>query len=266
MDQKFGIKDLENVVIKAVTPFSFGERNIEAGEPVLYFDKIQVSQLDQGASLVAARGGKSNQAHVIWERQGDTTFQLTAGVLTEIGFGLLTNARILSSGIDDTILVPTTEILALDLDGKGTLSNLPSGRKPIFCFIYKNNIIQEKIAYTNLTLQTLSFGVSHAGDNVLVEYYFEYGDQATLYIIDKNRFNGVFSLEGKMNMKGDTDGLVNTVLVTIPKMKIVSNINLRLGELAVPLVSIFTIISLPQRTSYSESSVIEFIELNSSIT
>ena len=29
-----------------------------------------------------------NQSHVIWERPGDTTFQLTAGVLTEIGFGL----------------------------------------------------------------------------------------------------------------------------------------------------------------------------------
>lgn len=60
MDQKFGIKDLENIVIKAVTPFNFGERSIEAGEPVLYFDKIQLSQMTQGASMVAARGGKGN--------------------------------------------------------------------------------------------------------------------------------------------------------------------------------------------------------------
>jgi|LSQX01.1.fsa_nt_gb hypothetical protein len=88
MDQQFGIKDLENIVIKAVTPFKFGARSIAEGEPVLYFDKIQLSQLTQAMSLVVARGGKGNQSHVIWERPGDTTFQLTAGVLTEIGFGL----------------------------------------------------------------------------------------------------------------------------------------------------------------------------------
>lgn len=44
MDQQFGMKDLENIVIKAITPFNFGTRSIEAGEPVLYFDKIQLSQ------------------------------------------------------------------------------------------------------------------------------------------------------------------------------------------------------------------------------
>jgi hypothetical protein len=51
------------------------------------------------------------------------------------------------------------------------------------------------------------------------------------------------------------------MLVTIPKMKIISNINLRLGETASPAVSLFTIMALSQKTPYSESSVIEFIQL-----
>lgn len=261
MDQKFGVKDLENVVIKAVTPFNFGNRSVDAGEPVLYFDKVQMSQIDQSASAVVARGGKGNQSHVIWEKTNDVMFQLTTGVLTDIGFGLLINARVLTAGINDTLLVPKTEILALDIDGKGTLSHPPSGRKPIFCFIYKNKIIQEKVSYTDLTSQTLSFGANHAGDNVLVEYYFEYGSQTTLYILDKNRFTNYFTLEGKMELKGDTDGLTHTMLVNIPKIKIISNLNLRLGENAPPIISGFSIISVPQKTPYSDSSVIEFIEL-----
>lgn len=171
----------------------------------------------------------------------------------------------MSPGIDDTILVPKTEVLALDLDGEGELSQLPSGNKPIFCFIYRNGIIQEKVAYTTLVLQTIGFGVAHAGDNVVVEYYYEYGDSATLYIIDKNRFNGLFTLEAKMEMKGDTDGLSQTMLVTIPKMRILSSINLRLGETASPVVSVFTIMALSQKTPYSESSVIEFIQLQDDV-
>ena len=265
MDQQFGIKDLENIVIKAVTPFKFGARSIAEGEPVLYFDKIQLSQLTQAMSLVVARGGKGNQSHVIWERPGDTTFQLTAGVLTEIGFGLQSNARVMSNGTNDTILVPKTEILALNLSGNGQLSQTPSGRKPIFCFIYRNGVIQDKIAHTTLAAKTLGFGENHAGDNILVEYYYEYGDEATLYIIDRARFSGTFSLEAKMEIKGDTDGLSQTMLVTIPKMKIISNINLRLGETASPAVSLFTIMALSQKTPYSESSVIEFIQLTDDV-
>lgn len=188
-------------------------------------------------------------------------FQLTAGVLTEIGFGLLTNAKIMDNGIDDTILVPKTEILALDILGNGELTESPSGRKPIFCFIYKNGIIQEKIAHSGLSEKILSFGADHIGDNVLVEYYYEYGGQATLYIIDKNRFQGLFSLEAKMEIKGDTDGLSQTMLVSIPKMRMMSNLNLRLGQTANPVVSVFNIMALSQKTPYSESSVIEFIQL-----
>lgn len=266
MDQQFGIKDLTNVSIKAIAPFNFGDRSIEEGEPVLYFKNVQLAQIEQNATPIMARGGRGNQSHVVWERTNDTVFQMTAGVLTNYGFGLLSNARVLSSGVNDTILVPKTEILALDLAGEGILSQVPSGRKPIFCFTYKNNIIQEKLAYTTLVSKTIGFGVANAGENILVEYYYEYGSQTTLYILDKVRFNGVFSLEGKMELVGDTDGLRHTVLLTIPKMKIITNLNLRLGELATPVVSTFNILALPGKTPYSENSVIEFTELQDSIT
>lgn len=266
MDQRFGMKDLENIVIKAATPFNFGNRSVEAGEPVLYFDTIQLSQIDQDAMPVVARGGKENQAHIVWERVGDVMFQMTAGVMTEIGFGLLSNAKILNTGVNDTMLVPKTDVLTIDINGQGTLSYPPSERKPIFCFIYKNKIIHSKVVPTDLTSQTLSFGTEYIGENILVEYYFEYGDKTTLYIIGKDRFNGLFTLEGKMELKGDTDGQAHTMLVHIPKMRILTSMNLRLGENASPVVSGFRCLSIAQKTPYSDNSVIEFIELQESIT
>jgi len=40
IDQYFGHKELYEVVLRAKTPMQFGDRRIEADEPVLYFDDI----------------------------------------------------------------------------------------------------------------------------------------------------------------------------------------------------------------------------------
>lgn len=265
MDQKFGIKDLSHVSIKAITPFTLGERSVEEGEPVLYFETIQLASITQDATPIMARGGKGNYPLVIWENSGDVTFQLNAGILSQYGLSLLQNSRIILPPVDDTLLVPYSEVLSLDIAGKGVLTNLPSGRKPIFCFLYTNNLMQDKLAYVNLDVQTLSFGVAHAGDNIFVDYYYEYGSQTNLYMFDKQRLNGTFSLEGRMELKGEIDGLVHTMLVTIPKMKIISSLSFRLGESASPTMSTFRIIAIPTKTTYSTSSVIEFMELQDEI-
>ena len=39
-DQYFGTKELYEVVLKANTSMKMGPRNIEVGEPVLYFNNI----------------------------------------------------------------------------------------------------------------------------------------------------------------------------------------------------------------------------------
>jgi hypothetical protein len=40
LDQNFGHKDLYGVTLRAKTPMKFGDRYIEADEPVLYFDNL----------------------------------------------------------------------------------------------------------------------------------------------------------------------------------------------------------------------------------
>ena len=47
MDQYFGIKELYEVVLRAITPMRFGERYIESGEPVLYFENVMMSALSE---------------------------------------------------------------------------------------------------------------------------------------------------------------------------------------------------------------------------
>jgi hypothetical protein len=47
IDQYFGHKELYEVVLRAKNPMQFGNRYIEAEEPVLYFDNINMSLLTE---------------------------------------------------------------------------------------------------------------------------------------------------------------------------------------------------------------------------
>ena len=44
-DEYFGIKELYEVVLKAKAPMQFGERLLEIGEPVLYFEKVKMAYI-----------------------------------------------------------------------------------------------------------------------------------------------------------------------------------------------------------------------------
>ena len=52
--QEMGLKDLEHVVIKARDYITLGDRSYEPGEPILYFENIQIAVLSENTRLIAA--------------------------------------------------------------------------------------------------------------------------------------------------------------------------------------------------------------------
>ena len=65
--ENFGFKDLESVCLKSTYSIEIGNRTIEPGEVIAFFDKIQVAGLHELKEVVAARGGYNNIARVWWE-------------------------------------------------------------------------------------------------------------------------------------------------------------------------------------------------------
>ena len=96
LDQNFGHKELYEVVLRAKVPMKFGSRAIEADEPVLYFDSIQMSLLQESSKPIAARGGWDNLPRVIWEDRGEVQFSMVSGVMSSIGMSILLDAQVLS--------------------------------------------------------------------------------------------------------------------------------------------------------------------------
>jgi hypothetical protein len=79
--------------------------------------------------------------------------------------------------------------------------------------------------------------------------------------VQKERFNGLFTLEAKFYSKDENEGKNYTNILYMPKVRVVSNINLQLGERANPTVSTFNIIGLPETVGDTKNLIMEITRL-----
>ena len=277
LDQYFGVKELSEVVLKAHDPMRFGSRRLEAGEPVLYFEKVNMAVLNERQSAIMARGGWSNMPRVIWEDRSEVQFSLSEGVMSSIGMGILLSASVSEKSNNETILVPKREgPFELNDEGILHLQHMPAlyPEKKAFIYEYERDVAQKKVygkkitgvldpwddtkecpcieVYADKQLSQLA----DATKQYIVDYYYEYTKEALIYTIEKERFNGLFTLEGKFYSKDENDGLNYTNLIYMPKVRVVSDISLRLGERADPSTSVFNIIGLPETTFNNRNGLI----------
>ena len=287
INEYFGVKELLQVTLKAKSPMQFGSRYFEQGEPVLYFNNITMSTLSEKNNPIFARGGWANMPRVIWEDRSEVRFVLSEGILSPISMGILFGSDILTKVGTDALLVPKREgPFQIDTDRRIYLSHWPKVdmQHKTFIFEYSRDSMQKKIygkgvyglkdpfddtkerPCIELYEDKMCTKLADITKEYIVDYYYEYEDEALIYLIKKQRFNGLFTLEGKFYSKDENDGLNYTNLIYMPKVRVVSDINLRLGERADPTMSVFNIIGLPETVSTDKQNLIlQVTRLNSDI-
>lgn len=285
IDQYFGVKELYEVVLKAAQPMTFGSRRLEIGEPVLYFENIKMSMLTERSTPIMARGGWGNMPRVIWEDRSEVQFSLSEGVMSSVSMGILLSAHVSEAQPGSLAIQKREGPFYLDTDHCLYLKHWPINypEKKVFIYEYDRTVAQKKVygkfitdkqdpfqsdknrpciqVYEDKAITTLA----DLDKEYIIDYYFTYDDNALVYLIQKDRFNGLFTLEGKFYSKDENDGLNYTNIIYMPKVKIVSDISLRLGERADPTVSVFNIIGLPESTVESNNLIVKVIRLNSDI-
>ena len=277
IDQYFGVKELSEVVLKAKVPMQFGSRHLEQGEPVLYFENVSMSVLTERSSPIMARGGWSNMPRVIWEDRSEVTFSLREGVMSSISMGILLSANMTEKLPNESILVPKREgPFELDSENSFYLEHMPvfPPKKKVFIYEYERDVAQKKVYGEIIEKTTDLMGEeiprirvkdADVTKRYIVDYYYEYKDEALIYLIQKERFNGLFTLEGKFYSKDENDGINYTNLIYMPKVRVVSDISLRLGERADPTTSVFNIVGMPEKTDDSNNLIVKIMRLNSDI-
>ena len=237
MSNQFSFKDFENVFIKSTYDIETPSRVIREGEVLVQFDKIQIAGLSEVKDYVAARGGFDNRAHVLWETTRELNLTFSQGVFSKRQFSLMYNAKMLDVSDEEPVSISVYEEVESNERRWAKLSHVPSGDLfvydketglPIYYYIEEDTITAQR-PYQEL----------------IVTYTYNYTKGMKVCRIGQRLLNGFVSLEGRTRIKDDETGWVITGIIKIPKLRLMSDLSIKLGSQASPMVGTFKGVGYP---------------------
>ena len=259
MENEFGLKELYDLTLKATYPIEMAGRKFEPGEVVARFDKIQIANFKEITSRVSANGGYDNRAHVIWEDPKEIQLNFTQGIFSARQFALLCNSRLVYQHPEECVLVPvhfkgeTNEHGLIEV-GKTNISNV---------FVYNAKTF-EKIKPINVDLEKGVITIDQVYCDIEVDFQYEYINDVTIMNIGQKLIGGFLLLEGKTRVKDDITGKTHTAILRIPRLKLVSDLSMRLGREAGPLLANFAAVGYPAEYG-RDKKVMELLFLSDDI-
>lgn len=258
MDSMFSFKDLEKVTLKATYNMKIGDRDIAPGEVIAMFDKLQIANLNEVVSQVTANGGKDNRTHVYWVTTHSIQLSFLQGVFSKEQFSLMTNARLICSAQSAGIEITEQEVLESDKDGTITLKHNPL---PGSLFLYDEETGSKITTYS---LEGKVITIEDKFLSVIVTYVYEYSGNSVTYHFGQRLLEGFVELEGRTRVKDDVTGQVVTGIFKVPKLRLMSDLSIRLGPQASPVTGSFRAEGIPVGSKGS-SYVSEFFILSDDI-
>lgn len=261
MEDLVGMKELFDVNIRLNNPITIGNRAYDINETILSFDKAQIAQFQQNKTKTYARGGYQNRMLVDWETEKECNFAITHGVLSPLSWAVLTNSKIterknksvqykeslqVTEGENengdfwyvDLKFIPNGCEEPMGLQYNPDNEPMPMGRKPwlplkpqpprkdIFIFCYDEETGQ-KIKNFEILGNRIIFKAEHR--KVVVDYTFNYDDKYREISVGNRLFTGELNLTAKMTTKDYVTGEPRTAILFIPRLKIDSNLVMKLG-------------------------------------
>lgn len=246
---RFGVREICNVVFKAVDARKIGTKTFQKGQPVIYFDSLKTSTMEQATTTVYAQGGRGNTRLVAWEGEKTLTFTMEDALISEMGLAILAGANLYEAGKNDgendndnTLVVHVTETskggkiskpvtkntnlkaYALELDDKGDVVGTP------IAVTFKDGTPE---------------GTDISADKIyIVDYYTDKASGAYQIDIEPQSFGGNFYIEADTLFR-DTNGTDHAAQFVIPNGKIQSNFTLTMASSGDPSTFTFTVDAFP---------------------
>lgn len=246
-------KDFESVRLKATYEMKIGNHTIQPGETIAMFDKIQIAGFNEINQHITANGGYSNAPRVFWTTAKELRLNFSHGVFSQEQLALIYNSYLYTSQANEVIKVTYREALESDQEGKITLKYTPAH----LVFVYKKET-GEKLEFTQSGNQLT---ITEPYCDVIVDYEFDYDGGGSVIEMGRRVFNGYIELEGITRLKDDTTGQVVTGLIRVPRLKLMSDLSIRLGAQASPIVGSFNAVGVPVG-SREQAHTVEIYFLN----
>ena len=257
MIKEIGFKELYDVTLKATLPIEVGGVKIEAGETIAQFDKIQIANFQEIRQSVSANGGYGNRAQIIWDTTKELKISFIQGVFSKTQLALMTNTNLISNLGDEKILIHSRQVLETDNGGKIVIPR--DVQKPVFVYDADTG---EKL--TNWQLSGNEIHVGPRYKPLIVDYWFFYNNGFKELQVGRPLTTSFLSLNGKMRVKDDTTGKVVTGIIKIPKLRLMSDLSIRVGSDAIPQVGRLDAVAVPEG-GRGQQKIMEIIFLNDDI-
>jgi hypothetical protein len=257
MTNELNFKELYEVSLKSTLPIEVSGTKIEAGETIASFDRIQIANFQEIKSIASANGGWDNRAHVFWETTKEVKINFSQGVFSKIQLALMTNAQLINN--EGEQIIPINKREEFESDERGKIIIGRTLREPVFVY---DKATGKKI--TGWTSTTDSILLNEAYKSVIVDYWYDYDNGCQIMTVGRPLTQGYLSLVGKMRVKDDITGKVKTGIIKIPKLRLMSDLSMRVGSDAIPQVGRLDAVAVPEGVR-GQSKIMEIIFLNDDI-
>lgn len=234
----FGFKELYDVSLKTTYSIELDGRTIEVGETIAVFDKIQLATLTERSDVHSANGGYDNRSLIWWEETKDVSLRFTQGVFSKRLFALMSNSTLIKPVENQVIPINLREALETNEKGQAIAKHVII--EPVFVYDAKTG---EKITDVSINAQTIN--TSKPYQDIIVDYWYNYIGSSSIMVVGRNLTNGYLSLSGKTRVKDEITGQVKTGIINIPKLKLMSDLSMRLGENATPIMGQMDAVAIP---------------------
>lgn len=237
MSNEFSFKELYDVVLKATYPIEINGKEVQIGEVIAFFDKIQIANFQEIKDLKVARGGFDNRGHVYWDTTKEIQISFAQGIFSKTQFALMNNAKLLINDSQEPLLIHRRKMAETDENGAVTIEE--NFVEPIFIYDENYNRIQEYQVEGNKILLNKPYC------NICIDYNINYTSPNSVFKMGNSLVSGYLELEGKTRIQDDITGHMHTGVLKIPKLKLMSNLSMKLGEKAVPMIGVLDAIAVP---------------------
>lgn len=234
---EFSLKELYEVRLKTTYPIEIDGYTFDKNETIAFFDKIQIANIDEIKKWVSAHGGFDDRPHVIWEDTKEVNIKFTQGIFSKTQFALLSNAKLLHYIKDSKLTISNREELESNEKGEFSLKERPYSE----LFIYDKESNQ-KLEYG---IQDKLITIRDPYKEVIVDYNFLYSNNFSRMKLGHCMIEGFLCLEGRTRTKDDITGYTKTAIIKIPKLKLMSELSIKLGEKADPVIGNFEVSAFP---------------------
>ncbi len=257
MEHFFGISELYDVSIIAIEPIEIGDKRYETNETIINFEKVLISNIEEEKDRRSSNGGYRNTGQVFWEETRAVSFTLTRGVVSQQSLSLLSNSKLINN-IPGIVSINFSEEKEA-IGGVVNLKYAPNNDNTLF--VYKKDT-KERVRDFEVSGTTIS-GLEDYKD-YLINYTFQYEKASKELRIGDRLTNGYIRVVGKTRLKDNDSGHNITGVFNFPKVKLMSELSMRLGKDTKPVVQELSFAAFPANARKKES-VCEFLFLEDEI-